>query len=119
MRDVYARDHRRLQPAARRGAAGRLMKVAIRDDDTCYFTAPARLERVYASLGSRAGVPCDDSARDGLQESGSAGSLLASRAKRFRSSAIAEMVAALRELTAAGRVTIALHGYTHEDFPDG
>ena len=26
---------------------------------------------------------------------------------------------ACAELVAAGRVTIALHGYTHEDFPDG
>ena len=31
----------------------------------------------------------------------------------------AALVSALNELIAARRVTIALHGYTHEDFPDG
>jgi hypothetical protein len=39
------------------------MKVAIRDDDTCYFTAPGTLERVYHDVWDRvpvclATVPC-------------------------------------------------------------
>ena len=39
------------------------MKVAIRDDDTCYFTAPATLERVYHDVWDQvpvclATVPC-------------------------------------------------------------
>ena len=29
------------------------MKVAIRDDDTCYFTDPAELERVYHDVWDR------------------------------------------------------------------
>ena len=29
------------------------MKVALRDDDTCYFTAPETLERVYHDVWDR------------------------------------------------------------------
>ena len=32
------------------------MKVAIRDDDTCYFTAPETLERVYHDVWDRVPV---------------------------------------------------------------
>ena len=32
------------------------MKVAIRDDDTCYFTAPDELERVYSDIWDRVPV---------------------------------------------------------------
>jgi predicted deacetylase len=95
------------------------VKVAIRDDDTCYFTAPSALERVYSGIW--AGVPV----------------CLATIpfAKGYRSPAVpteywnsgeafaldrnGEISAFLRELVRSGRATIALHGYTHEDFPDG
>ena len=39
------------------------------------------------------------------------------RAKRFRSSENRELVPFLKELVARRRVTIALHGYTHQDYP--
>ena len=32
------------------------MKVAIRDDDACYFTAPGSLERVYHDVWDRVPV---------------------------------------------------------------
>src|SRR5262245_30425071 len=35
---------------------GRGMKVALRDDDTSYFTAPADLERVYGDVWQRVPV---------------------------------------------------------------
>ena len=43
--------------ATRSGTAARIrMKVAIRDDDTCYFTAPETLERVYHDVWDRVPV---------------------------------------------------------------
>lgn len=95
------------------------MKVAIRDDDTCYFTAPDALERVYHDVWDRvpiclatvphaigyerAGIPREH------WHSGEA----------FAIERNPELVSALTDLQAARRVTIALHGYTHQDFPDG
>jgi hypothetical protein len=95
------------------------VKLAIRDDDTCYFTAPEALERVYHDVWDcvpvclatvpfaigyeRAGIPQEHwRSRDAfpLEQNG-------------------ELVASLREWVAAGRATIALHGFTHEDFPTG
>jgi predicted deacetylase len=95
------------------------MKVAIRDDDTCYFTAPADLERVYGDIWDdapvslavvpfavgyeRAGIPPEywrDPRTFPLAENG-------------------PLVAALRDLIARRRISVALHGYTHQDFPDG
>jgi predicted deacetylase len=95
------------------------MKVAIRDDDTSYFTAPERLESVYRDVWDRVPICL----------------AVVPQAMGFADKAIPEqywqsqraypleenpaIVAALKELTAAGRVTIAQHGFTHEDFPDG
>jgi predicted deacetylase len=95
------------------------MKIAIRDDDTCYFTAPETLARVYHDVWDRvpvclatvpyaigyerAGIPREH------WHSGEAFPLERNGA----------LVAALKELVAARRATIALHGYTHQDFPNG
>jgi len=95
------------------------MKVAIRDDDTCYFTPPGALERVYHDVWNRvpvclatvpfaigyerAGIPREH------WHSGEA----------FPLERNAELTAALQALIAARRATIALHGYTHQHFPDG
>ena len=95
------------------------MKVAIRDDDTCYFTSPEELTHVYGDVWdrvpvclatvpfaigyARAGIP-----REHWQSS-----------EAFALERNPVLVAALRELSASGRVTIALHGYTHQDFPQG
>ena len=95
------------------------MRIALRDDDTCFFTSPDELERVYrtvwdtvpvclATVPFAVGYP-----RAGIPErewhSGRACPLADNP----------DLVAWLRERLAEGRVTIALHGYTHEDFPDG
>jgi hypothetical protein len=95
------------------------MKVALRDDDTSYFTQPERLEQVYHDVWDRLPVCL----------------AVVPHAMGFVDKAIPErywhanrafpleenpaIVASLRELTAAGRVTIAQHGFTHEDYPDG
>ena len=95
------------------------MKVALRDDDASYFTQPERLEQVYHDVWDRLPVCL----------------AVVPHAMGFVDKAIPErywhadrafpleenpaIVASLRELTAAGRVTIAQHGFTHEDYPDG
>lgn len=95
------------------------MKVALRDDDTSYFTDPARLDAVYHDVWDRLPVCL----------------AVVPHAMGFADKAIPEkywqshrpypleenpaIVARLKELTASGRVTIAQHGFTHEDFPDG
>jgi uncharacterized protein DUF2334 len=95
------------------------MKVSIRDDDTCYFTAPADLERVYADVWDRvpiclATVPF----AIGYERAGIPREHWRSN-EAFALDRNAEIAAALRELIAARRVSVALHGYTHQDYPDG
>src|SRR5437667_9498923 len=95
------------------------MKVAIRDDDTCYFTPPEALERVYHDVWDavpvclatvpfaigyeRAGIPREH------WHSGEAWPLDRNEG----------LVAALKNLIARRRATIALHGYTHQDYAEG
>src|SRR3954469_12083803 len=95
------------------------MKVAIRDDDTCYFTDPADLERVYHDVWDhvpvclatvpfaigyeRAGIP---------REHWHSG-------RSFPLGQNSELVTAMKEWLDSRRVTVALHGCTHEDFPGG
>lgn len=95
------------------------MKVALRDDDTSYFTDPAKLDAVYHDVWDRlpvclAVVPhamgfADKAIPEKYWQSNRA----------YPLDENAALVSRLRELTAAGRVTIAQHGFTHEDFPDG
>lgn len=95
------------------------MKVALRDDDTSFFTDPDRLEAVYHDVWDRlpvclAVVPhamgfADKAIPEQDRQSHRAYPLEENPA----------VVARLREWSAAGRVTIAQHGFTHEGFPDG
>lgn len=95
------------------------MKVALRDDDTSFFTAPEQLDAVYHDVWDRIPISL----------------AVIPKAAGFRDKAIPEkywdaarafpldentaLVQYLRGQVAAGRVTIAQHGYTHEDFPGG
>jgi hypothetical protein len=95
------------------------MKVAIRDDDTCYFTAPDELERVYSDVWNRvpvclATVPfAIGYERRGIpREHWHSGLALP---LEFN----AELVDYLKQLRRSNRATVALHGYTHEDFSGG
>ena len=95
------------------------MKFAIRDDDTSYFTRPEQLEQVYHDVWDRvpiglAVVPhaagfVDKAIPEKYWDAGRA----------FPLEENAAIVQALRNHVTAGRVTIAQHGYTHEDYPDG
>jgi Uncharacterized protein conserved in bacteria (DUF2334) len=95
------------------------VKVALRDDDTSFFTAPERLEAVYHDIWDRlpvalAVVP---------QAAGFADKAVPERywkaARAFPLEENPDIVACLREHAAAGRFTIMQHGFTHEDFPGG
>ena len=95
------------------------MKFAIRDDDACYFTKVASLERVYGDVWDRvpvclATVPfAVGYERAGIpREHWSSG-------EAFPLERNGELLPALREWIAARRVTVALHGYTHQDYPNG
>ncbi len=95
------------------------MKVALRDDDTCYFTAPEALERVYHDVWDRlpvclATVPfAIGYERQGIpREHWQSG-------VSFPIADNATLVNFLQQQIARRRVSIALHGYTHEDFPQG
>jgi predicted deacetylase len=95
------------------------VKVAIRDDDTCYFTRPDVLERVYHDIWDRvpvclATVPfAIGYERKGIpQEHWRSG-------VSFPLEQNGEIVGLLRDALAKRRISVALHGYTHEDFADG
>jgi predicted deacetylase len=95
------------------------VKFAIRDDDTCYFTAPDALARVYADVWDRvpvclATVPfAIGYERDGIPREHWRSGIA------FPLEQNGELADALRGLLARGRATVALHGYTHQDFPRG
>src|SRR5712671_8191627 len=104
----------RLKPAATYA-----MKFAIRDDDACYFTEPSELARVYHDVWDRvpvclATVPC----AIGYERAGIPREHWHS-GEAFPLDRNTALVAALKELLASRRATIALHGYSHQDFPDG
>jgi predicted deacetylase len=95
------------------------VKMALRDDDTCYFTRPEALERVYQDVWDRlpvclATVPfAIGYERAGIpREHWHSGEALPLEKNR-------DLVLFLRDAIARGRATIALHGYTHQDYADG
>ena len=95
------------------------MKVAVRDDDTCYFTEPAILERVYNGIWDTAPVCLATIPFAKGYRSPAVPRQFWESGEQFALERNAEAVAALRQHIAGGRVTVALHGYTHEDFPAG
>src|SRR3954463_2127227 len=95
------------------------MKVALRDDDTSFFTAPDSIEHVYSGIWDRvpvclAVVPF----AIGYEQPGIPREHWQS-GESFALERNPELVAFLRQAIAARRVTIALHGYTHQDYPGG
>jgi predicted deacetylase len=95
------------------------MKVAIRDDDTCYFTAPESLERVYGDVWDRAPICLATVPRAIGYERAGIPRQHWHDGEAFAIERNPDLVGALKELVASRRATIALHGYTHQDFPGG
>ena len=95
------------------------MRVALRDDDTCYFTAPETLERVYHDVWDRVPVCLATVPRAiGYERVGIPREHWRS-GEAFPLEQNRELVPFLTEAIARRRVTIALHGYTHQDYADG
>ena len=95
------------------------MKVAIRDDDTCFFTAPETLERVYHDVWDRVPVCLATVPRAiGYERSGIPREHWHS-GEAFPLEQNRELVPFLTDAITRRRVTIALHGYTHQDYADG
>jgi len=95
------------------------MRVALRDDDTCYFTPPEALDRVYGALWEHvpvclATVPF----AMGYQRAGIPEAYWHS-SEPFALERNGALLERLRELVRAGHATIALHGYTHQDYRGG
>jgi peptidoglycan/xylan/chitin deacetylase (PgdA/CDA1 family) len=95
------------------------MKVAVRDDDTSFFTTPDALERVYEGVWDHvpvclAVVPF----AIGYEQPGIPREFWQS-SEPMPLDRNPPLVAFLRGLVAARRATIALHGCTHQDFPGG
>ncbi|MBK7927042.1 MAG: DUF2334 domain-containing protein [Bryobacterales bacterium] len=89
------------------------LRIAIRDDDTCFFTRPGELEAVYAPLGEW--LPVSLAVTPFAVEAFHLGD-----AVRFYQgiepqplAANGEMCAYLRESIARGRFSVLCHGYTH------
>ena len=95
------------------------MKFAIRDDDACYFTAPEDLQRVYAGVWERVPVCLATIPFAKGYKSPAVPRQYWDSGEAFALERNPAIVDALRAHIRAGRVTIALHGLTHEDFPDG
>jgi len=95
------------------------VRAAIRDDDTCYFTTPEALERVYGRYWDRipislAVVPVHASTRSrGIPPEHWDGD------SEFPLGENPELVAFLKDGVSAGRISIILHGYSHQNYPNG
>jgi hypothetical protein len=95
------------------------VKFAIRDDDTCFFTHPEQLERVYRAYWDRVpislaivpvhaatpskGIPPEYWEGDG----------------EFSLADNSALVDYLRQQIGAGRIAPLLHGFSHKNYPDG
>jgi Uncharacterized protein conserved in bacteria (DUF2334) len=95
------------------------VKVAIRDDDTCYFTTREELERVYRGIWEHVPVCLATIPFAKGYKSPAVPQAYWNSGEAFALERNTEVTGFLRELVRTRRATIALHGYTHEDFPDG
>jgi len=95
------------------------MRFSLRDDDACYFTSPEALARVYHDVWDRAPI-CLATVpfAIGYQRAGIPSEHWAS-GEAFPLERNGELVSALHEWIGTRRLTVALHGYTHQDFPAG
>ena len=95
------------------------MKFALRDDDTSFFTEPARLEAVYHDVWDRVPVGLAVIPKAAGYKDKAVPPQYWDAQRAFPLEDNAALVDRLRRWMGEGRVTIAQHGFTHEDFPGG
>lgn len=95
------------------------MKFAIRDDDANFFTAPEQIERVYSDTWAFAPVSLAVVPRHASTRSGAIPRQHWEGKGDFPVADNESLVSFLRGQRAKGRVSILLHGYSHENFPTG
>jgi hypothetical protein len=106
-------------PAGKHASGRTALRAAIRDDDTCYFTTPGALERIYGRYWDRipislAVVPVHASTRSkGIPSEHWDGD------REFPLGDNQDLVRFLRSGAACGKLSIVLHGYSHQNYPDG
>jgi hypothetical protein len=95
------------------------MKLAIRDDDTCYFTKPEQLEMVYGKIWDKIPVSLSVVPFHACTKSGSVPKQYWSGNKIFPIGENEELVRFLKKKIREGKVSIMLHGYSHKDDENG
>jgi hypothetical protein len=92
---------------------------ALRDDDTNYFTRPVQLERVYRDYWDRVPVTLAVVPFHASTPSKAIPAEHWSGDREFPLHENGELVSYLRHQLQRGRVAIALHGYSHRNYPSG
>jgi len=94
------------------------MLIAIRDDDTCYFTRPEQLESVYEEYWdicpiTLSVIPFIDVRHEAKPPVVLVPSEYQGQAKQYPIGENKELMSFLRNLLSQGRIGISLHGYSH------
>lgn len=95
------------------------LTFAIRDDDTCFFTDPARLEAIYRGIWDRCPVSLAVVPFQGCTRSGAVPAEHWSGDRVFPLDANPALVRFLRERVARGQIQVMLHGFSHRDEAHG
>lgn len=95
------------------------MKFAIRDDDANFFTAPEQIERVYRDIWGIAPVSLAVVPRHASTRSGAIPREYWEGHREFPVADNQSLVDFLRGEQEGGHVSVVLHGYSHQNFPDG
>ncbi len=95
------------------------MKFVLRDDDASFFTRPEQLDAVYHDVWDRVPVTLAVIPQAAGYRDKAVPPQYWDATRAFPLDENPALVARLGDLLSAGRVTIAQHGFTHEDFADG
>ena len=96
-----------------------MMKFAIRDDDTNYFTTPEALSRNYEAVWDKCLISLSVVPFHACTKSGAIPEKYWSGDKIFPIGENKELVQFLKGKIREGKVSITLHGYSHKDNLDG
>jgi len=95
------------------------VNFVIRDDDTCYFTRPEQLTRVYSPFWDRMPISLAVVPFHACTKSGNIPRKFWDGEDVFPVGENEALVAFLREQIERGRLSIMLHGYSHKIYENG